>query len=114
MPRPENDNDVPGRDRKSGRSFPGRFMSVRPTVSVRGVTKRYASGAASSWALKGVDLDVHPGELVLMMGPSGSGKTTLLSIMGCVIRATAGIVRVADRDVTALPESRLPSIRLSC
>jgi putative ABC transport system ATP-binding protein len=89
-------------------------MVSRPTLSVRDVTKRYASGAASSWALKGVDLDVRPGELVLMMGPSGSGKTTLLSIMGCVIRATAGSVRVADRDVTGVPESQLPSIRLSC
>jgi putative ABC transport system ATP-binding protein len=88
-------------------------MTHPPTVSVRNLTKRYASGEASSWALKGVDLDVSAGELVLLMGPSGSGKTTLLSIMGCVIRQTSGTVSVAGTDVTALPESKLPSVRLS-
>ena len=47
--------------------------------------KTYVEGAAGTLALRGVDLDVHPGELVLLMGPSGSGKTTLLSIMGCIL-----------------------------
>jgi putative ABC transport system ATP-binding protein len=82
-------------------------------VSVRDLTKRYASGAASSWALKGIDLDVHGGELMLLMGPSGSGKTTLLSIMGCIIRPTGGTVRIAGTDVTTMPESKLPAVRLA-
>lgn len=64
-------------------------------------------------ALRGVDFDVHPGELVLLMGPSGSGKTTLLSIMGCLLRPSSGSVRVAGREVTLLDESQLPSIRLN-
>jgi putative ABC transport system ATP-binding protein len=87
-------------------------MTQRPAVSVRDLTKTYSFGDASSWALKGLDLDVHRGELMLLMGPSGSGKTTLLSIMGCIIRPTGGTVRIADTDVTALPERMLPSIRL--
>jgi putative ABC transport system ATP-binding protein len=88
-------------------------MLQNSVIAVRDLTKCYASGAASSWALKGIDLDVYPGELMLLMGPSGSGKTTLLSIMGCVIRPTAGSVRVGRIETAALPESRLPAIRLA-
>jgi putative ABC transport system ATP-binding protein len=88
-------------------------MTPHPAISVRGVTKQYSAGDASFWALKGLDLDVHAGELILLMGPSGSGKTTLLSIMGCIIRPTGGTVRVGGVDVTAMPESKLPAIRLS-
>jgi len=88
-------------------------MTRHPAVSVRDLSKRYASGASSHWALKGIDLDVDPGELMLLMGPSGSGKTTLLSIMGCVIRPTGGTVRIGEHDVTAMPEAQLPAVRLS-
>ena len=63
-------------------------------------------------ALRGVDLDAHPGELLLLMGPSGSGKTTLLSIMGCILTATSGSVRVAGREVVGLSEKQLPALRL--
>jgi putative ABC transport system ATP-binding protein len=63
-------------------------------------------------ALDGVDLDVRRGELVLLMGPSGSGKTTLLSIMGCILRASGGTVRILGRDVSVLREHDLPRIRL--
>ena len=63
-------------------------------------------------ALRGVDLEVHRGELVMLMGPSGSGKTTLLSIMGCILTSTSGSVRVAGKEVTALKPKQMPSIRL--
>ncbi len=46
------------------------------------------------------------------MGPSGSGKTTLLSIMGCILRATAGSVKVDGREIVRTPESQLPAMRL--
>jgi putative ABC transport system ATP-binding protein len=88
-------------------------MNQRPAVSVRDLTKRYSSGEASSWALNGIDLDLHRGELMLLVGPSGSGKTTLLSIMGCIIRPTGGTVHIGDQDVTAFPERMLPAVRLS-
>ena len=81
-------------------------------VAVRDVTKTYAQGEAAMRALDGVALDVHRGELVLLMGPSGSGKTTLLSIMGCILRPTSGSVRVLGREVAALPERDLPRVRL--
>jgi len=63
-------------------------------------------------ALRGVDLDVHSGELLMLMGPSGSGKTTLLSIMGCILTASSGSVRIAGKEITQLREKQLPAIRL--
>jgi putative ABC transport system ATP-binding protein len=85
---------------------------VKTAISVRGLTKTYAEGSAGVKALRGVDLDVEAGELVLLMGPSGSGKTTLLSIMGCILTASSGTVRIAGTEVTALNEKELPRIRL--
>jgi len=81
-------------------------------VEVRDVTKTYASGAAASHALKGVNMDVCTGEMTLLMGPSGSGKTTLLSIMGVILKPTAGSVRIVGQEVATLPEKRLPALRL--
>lgn len=86
---------------------------MQPAISVRNLEKTYESGAAAFRALDGVDLDLQPGEVTLMMGPSGSGKTTLVSIMGCILRPTGGSVRVLDREVTGLAESALPDVRLN-
>jgi putative ABC transport system ATP-binding protein len=49
---------------------------------------------------------------MLLMGPSGSGKTTLLSIMGCILRPSAGCVRIGGRDASELDERALPQVRL--
>jgi putative ABC transport system ATP-binding protein len=81
-------------------------------IEVRKVTKTYSEGRASVLALRGVDVDIRAGELVLLIGPSGSGKTTLLSIMGCILAPTSGKVRVAGQDVSSLSESELPRLRL--
>jgi putative ABC transport system ATP-binding protein len=81
-------------------------------IEVRGMSKTYAQGAAAMRALNAVDLDVHAGELMLLMGPSGSGKTTLLSIMGCILRPSGGTLRILGRDVAELGERDLPRIRL--
>jgi putative ABC transport system ATP-binding protein len=85
---------------------------VTAAIAVDGVTKTYQSGAIAVHALRGVDLEVAPGEVLMLLGPSGSGKTTLLSIMGCILRATSGSVRIEGREVTQLPESMLPRVRL--
>lgn len=85
---------------------------MTPVISVRELTKTYSEGSARLQALRGIDLDVHAGELVLLMGPSGSGKTTLLSIIGCILTASAGSVRVGGTEVTALSEKELPRVRL--
>ncbi len=86
---------------------------MNPAISVRELTKTYQEGSKGILALRGVDLDVYPGEVVLLMGPSGSGKTTLLSIMGCILAATSGSVRIVGREVTNLSEKELPPVRLA-
>jgi putative ABC transport system ATP-binding protein len=85
---------------------------MQPAIEVRGVTKTYAEGSASVTALRGVDLEVEAGELVMLAGPSGSGKTTLLSIIGCILSPTSGSVRLAGEDVSQLSQKELPRIRL--
>jgi putative ABC transport system ATP-binding protein len=81
-------------------------------IRARELTKTYSSGVTAVRALDRVDLDVGSGEVVMLCGPSGSGKTTLLSIMGCILRATSGSVRIRGREVTHLSEKQLPRVRL--
>jgi putative ABC transport system ATP-binding protein len=86
---------------------------MQPAISVRQLTKIYSSGTTQLRALNAVDMDVQPGELVLLMGPSGSGKTTLLSIVGCILRASSGSIRILGQEVSHLNEKQLPRIRLA-
>jgi putative ABC transport system ATP-binding protein len=67
-------------------------------VSCRGVTKTYGRGNAAVQALRGVDLDVRTGELLMLVGPSGSGKTTLLSVLAGLLQRDAGECSVLDHD----------------
>jgi putative ABC transport system ATP-binding protein len=85
---------------------------MQPAIAVRELTKKYEEGASGTLALRGIDLDVHAGELLMLVGPSGSGKTTLLSIMGCILTASSGSVRIAGREVVGLSEKQLPGLRL--
>jgi putative ABC transport system ATP-binding protein len=87
-------------------------MSLQPAIVVRQLTKTYAEGNTGTMALRGVDIDVQRGELLMLMGPSGSGKTTLLSIMGCILTASSGSVQIAGKEITQLKEKQLPAIRL--
>ena len=73
----------------------------RVAFRVRGLTKVYGTGAAQVHALRGVDLDLHEGELIVLLGPSGSGKSTLLNILGGLDRPTGGTVHFRDRELTA-------------
>ncbi len=86
---------------------------MEAAVSVKNLTKVYASGEAAVRAVNGVSLDIHGGQVTMLMGPSGSGKTTLLSIMGCILRATSGSVQIRGEEVSHLKERQLPSIRLA-
>jgi putative ABC transport system ATP-binding protein len=86
---------------------------MKALMTVRDVTKTYTEGGVNVSALRGVDMDVHAGEMLALAGPSGSGKTTLLSIMGCILKATSGSIQIAGREVAGLQESQLPDIRLA-
>ena len=84
---------------------------MTPIVELVGVGKQYGSGETRVDALRGADLQIFPGQLMLVVGPSGSGKTTLLSILGLLLRPTAGQVWVSGRNVTHLDERALPAVR---
>ncbi|QDY75586.1 ABC transporter ATP-binding protein [Streptomyces qinzhouensis] len=79
-----------------------------PVVELRGVAKEYPGGVH---ALRGVDLTVHPGELLAIVGPSGSGKSTMLNVIGTLDAPSAGTVKVAGYDVGALSDARLSALR---
>jgi len=83
-----------------------------PIVSIVDVVKEYQLGSTVVPALRGVSLDVFPGEFISIAGPSGSGKTTLLNLIGCVDVATRGLVRVAGHDTASLGERELTRLRL--
>ncbi len=65
-----------------------------PIISIEGLRKAYASGTE---ALKGVDLDIHKGEILALLGPNGAGKTTLINIVCGIVTATSGRVLVDGR-----------------
>ncbi|WP_018124100.1 ABC transporter ATP-binding protein [Desulfovibrio oxyclinae] len=88
------------------------MQQPRTAISLTGVTKRYGEPPSQEYALRGVDLEVKQGEVLLLMGPSGSGKTTLLSIMGCILSPTDGDVVVAGQSVTGLSTGSLAKVRL--
>ena len=79
-----------------------------PAVHVRGVTRDFGSGDAVARALRGVDLDVPHGELLMLVGPSGCGKTTLVSIIAGTLQPTGGDVQVFGKDLVAMsPAARV-------
>jgi len=75
------------------------------------LAKSYGEGAAAVHALRGVDLTVHTGEMLVLLGPSGSGKSTLLNILGGLDRATSGEAWFEDLELTALDEDGLTEYR---
>src|SRR6516165_11823866 len=88
------------------------WASLLSTVfEARGLTKIYRTGLVEVQALRGVDLDLYAGELVVLLGPSGSGKSTLLNILGGLDSATSGRVRFLDHELTALDDRRLTEYR---
>ncbi len=86
--------------------------NTRPiAVRCRQVTKNYGSGNATVRALRGVDLDVFEGEMLMMVGPSGCGKTTLISVVAGVLDRDAGECSVFGKDFSALSGSERTRFR---
>jgi putative ABC transport system ATP-binding protein len=80
-------------------------------VELRSVSKSYTRGSSATCVVDQVDLSVNRGECVFLLGPSGSGKTTLLSIIGCVMRADQGTVRLFGQDVGRLSSAAAADVR---
>jgi putative ABC transport system ATP-binding protein len=89
----------------------GEKGSQRPVLEVSGLKRRFGEGQAAVEAVRGVDLRLEAGEIVLIMGPSGSGKTTLLSMLGALLRPTEGEIRLSGQTITQLTERELPALR---
>jgi putative ABC transport system ATP-binding protein len=77
----------------------------------RGLTKIYRMGEVEVHALRGIDLTLHRGELVVLLGPSGSGKSTLLNILGGLDAPSGGEVRYLDHMLTGASEAELTRFR---
>jgi putative ABC transport system ATP-binding protein len=89
----------------------GKLAAATPVIDIRGVTKVYTMGEVEVRALRGVDLQIWPGELAAIMGPSGSGKSTLMNVIGCLDAPTAGTYRLDGVDVSELSDVQLAEIR---
>ncbi len=81
-------------------------------IHLENVTKDYGAGEVVVHALRGVDFELHPGEMAAVAGPSGSGKSTLLNVISGLDKPSGGKVFVDGRDVTALSRSQLSRLRL--
>ena len=82
-----------------------------PLVVARDVGYAYGSGATQKPILKAVDLDLHPGEFVILTGPSGAGKTTLMTLIGALRSVQAGSIRVLGTELAGLSAAGQRDIR---
>jgi ABC-type lipoprotein export system ATPase subunit len=96
-----------------GSDPPYRENPKDPVIRVRDVTKSYGTGTAKTQVLRGVNLDVQPGELLALVGQSGSGKSTLLNIIGGLDKPDAGEVEVLGLDTLKAGESKRAKLRNS-
>ena len=80
-------------------------------IRARGVMKAFGSGDSRVHALKGVDLEVRFGEMMMIVGPSGCGKTTFLSVLCGTLQADAGAVNIFGQDLNAMRDSEITAFR---
>ena len=85
--------------------------NAQPVITCRNVVKNYGYGNAQVRALRGVDLDICPGEITMLVGPSGCGKTTLLSILAGILRPTSGDVVAMGENITRMASWRRTRFR---
>ena len=86
-------------------------LSARPLISLKSVWKSYSMGSTTVHALRGLDLDVFPGEFLAVQGPSGSGKSTAMNLIGCLDVPSEGTILLDGTNISHLHESDLAQIR---
>ena len=85
--------------------------NANTAVHCRGVTKTYGTGDARVMALRGIDLDVRRGELLMLVGPSGCGKTTLISVIAAILSQDSGNCQVLGRDLMGMDQNERTRFR---
>lgn len=88
-----------------------RETEAKLAFKVESLTKTYGEGHSAVHALRGADLEIEDGEIVVLLGPSGSGKSTLLNILGGLDRATSGSVQFRNHDLTKMDDRALTFYR---
>src|SRR4051812_37417613 len=83
-----------------------------PTLKARHLTRCFGSGETKSTALNDASLDLHAGQIALLMGPSGSGKSTLLAVLSGLLRPDSGEVYALGQDIWTMSEKQQERFRL--
>ena len=86
-------------------------VTAAPVIRLEGVARRYTVGRGTVEALAGIDLEIRPGEFIVVLGPSGSGKTTLLNLIGALDTPSAGRITVAGHQLAGLSRGGLAAVR---
>ena len=86
-------------------------MGAEPIISLRDVTKVYRQGSVDIHALRGLSLDIEPGEFTAICGPSGSGKTTSLNLIGGLDSMTSGSIAIEGQELGDLNKKQLSALR---
>jgi putative ABC transport system ATP-binding protein len=92
-------------------SAPAEPSATTMVVAAHGVTRDYGEGDTIVQALRGVDLEIPPGQFTAVMGPSGSGKSTLMHILAGLDRPTTGSVSIDGQEITAMGDQELTLLR---
>lgn len=82
-----------------------------PVIETRNIEKHYYMGNQLLRALKGIDIQIQPGDFVAVMGPSGSGKSTFMNMLGCLDAPTTGQILIQGEEVTQLSAAQLAHVR---
>ncbi|ENX24518.1 MULTISPECIES: MacB family efflux pump subunit [Acinetobacter] len=83
----------------------------QPLLEVKNLVREFPAGESTVQILKGVNLEIYPGELVAIVGQSGSGKSTLMNILGCLDKPTTGSYKVKGRETRELEADELAQLR---
>ena len=86
-------------------------QNKQPLLEVKNLTREFPAGESTVQILKGVNLEIYPGELVAIVGQSGSGKSTLMNILGCLDQPTSGSYKVKGRETRELEADELAELR---
>jgi putative ABC transport system ATP-binding protein len=102
---------TPGSATEAGSQLNGHAPRRLPVIAVRNLTKTYNLGQTKVRALRGVSVEIWPGEFVAVMGPSGSGKSTFMNLLGCLDRPSSGQYLLMGKPVSRMAPDQLADIR---